>query len=82
MKLTNIHDNLIEEIIKHLSLNYNRFFNKIIQKHNVLIIENSKNHGSSIHEGRELLDIEEKLLSYKNDLDIDISLERIVLTLK
>lgn len=82
MQLTNIQDNLKEEIIKVLAINYNRYFNRLIQDKNTIIIENSRIQGSSIYEGRELLNIEEKLQNYKTQLDIDLSFERIVLTLK
>lgn len=82
MQLTNIQDNLKEEIIKVLAINYNRYFNKLTQDKNTIIIENSRIQGSSIYEGRELLNIEEKLQNYKTQLDIDLSFERIVLTLK
>lgn len=77
-----MYEDIIEEIIKRLCLNYNKCFNKIIEIDNLLIIENSNYTGSSIYEGRELLDIEEKLQDYSQYLDIEISLEKVVLKLK
>ena len=72
----------IKEIINSLSLHYNKCFNTIIETNNMMIIKNEHYRGSSIYEGRELLEIEEKLQFYKNDLDLDISLEKIVIKLK
>lgn len=77
-----MHDEIIQELIKVLSLSLNRCFNKISTINNQLIIENSNYNGSSIYVGRELLEIESKLVSYEKYLDIELSLEKIVIEFK
>jgi len=77
-----MYDELAHEIIQTLSLRYNRCFNKISRDNDLFIIENCNCNTSSIYECRELLEIEAKLLEYDNYLDLEISLEKIVITFK
>ena len=77
-----MYDEIVQEIIKALSLGYNKCFNKMSTNNNMCIIENSNYSGSSKKECKELLEIEAKLLQFDEYLDIEISLEKIIITFK
>lgn len=77
-----MYDELVQKITNTLSLKYNRCFNKMSIDNNLCIIKNSNHNRSSLYECRELLEIEAKLLEFDEYLDIEVSLEKIVITLK
>jgi len=77
-----MYDEIAQKITNTLSLRYNRCFNKISRDNDLFIIENCNCNTSSIYECRELLEIEAKLLEFDKYLDLEISLEKIVVTFK
>lgn len=77
-----MYDEIIKDIIKTLSLGYNKCFKTMSTNNNMCVIENSNYSSSSKNECRELLEIEAKLLQFEEYLDIEVSLEKIVITFK